>query len=125
MGGALVASPQKDLVRVLSKSYPGRASASPIIDLVITLLELGTSGLQELYRNRISCLSLLVDGLAAVGRKYSQRLLLVPENSISIGLTISPSTDSVQEGKSNEIQPSRIGSMVFIIILYLHLSLLF
>ena len=52
----------------IAKNYPGRASMSPVLDLFITLLEIGKSGkaLKQDLSNVISLrLILLVSGLHA------------------------------------------------------------
>jgi hypothetical protein len=50
--GAIVAGPSKKFIEEVNKAYPGRASASPIIDLFITLLSLGVSGWKRLLQER-------------------------------------------------------------------------
>ena len=46
VGGAIVAAPRSStyLVEAVNKVYPGRASASPSLDLFMTLLHWGASG---------------------------------------------------------------------------------
>lgn len=42
VGGSLIySSKKKDIVDQINKLYPGRASGGPIIDLFITLLNMG------------------------------------------------------------------------------------
>ena len=42
VGGSIVYSPKKgEIVESINKFYPGRASSAPIIDLFVTLLEMG------------------------------------------------------------------------------------
>jgi hypothetical protein len=50
--GAIVAGPSKKFIAELNKAYPGRASASPLVDLFITLLSLGVAGWKKLLRER-------------------------------------------------------------------------
>ena len=53
VGGAIVASTQNEqLIDDVSKCYPGRASASPIIDLFITLLSMGANTYKSLLNQR-------------------------------------------------------------------------
>lgn len=52
VGGAIVAGPDKKFIEEINKAYPGRASASPIIDLFITLLSLGASGWKKILKER-------------------------------------------------------------------------
>lgn len=50
VGGSFIYSPKKSasLIEKISKNYPGRASISPILDLFITLLQMGKKTLLEL-----------------------------------------------------------------------------
>ena len=91
VGGAIVSSPNPILIDNLSKLYPGRASASPIIDLFITLLSMGKNNFKNLHEERLRCLPLLINGLNSLANKYSQRVLICPHNTISIGFTLSSS----------------------------------
>lgn len=51
VGGSLIYSPKrKALCDKISKLYPGRASASPIIDLFITFLQMGEGTLKQLLK---------------------------------------------------------------------------
>ncbi len=50
--GAIVAGPDSAFIESINSAYPGRASASPIIDLFITLLSLGSVGYKRLLRER-------------------------------------------------------------------------
>ncbi len=54
----------------------------------ITLLQLGEEGLRRLYTERMQHLPLLIDGLDRISRRYKQRVLVVPKNSISIGMSL-------------------------------------
>jgi O-phospho-L-seryl-tRNASec:L-selenocysteinyl-tRNA synthase len=59
VGGAIVTSPNNEFLDLISRTYPGRASMSPILDLFITLLEMGKNGYDELRKKR----HLLVNGI--------------------------------------------------------------
>ena len=89
VGGAVVASPHPEHIAWISKMYPGRASISPILDLFMTLLSMGRTGLQTLVRERLRLLPVLIDGLGRLAAKHGERLLLSPTNSISIALSLS------------------------------------
>ncbi|KAL0246924.1 hypothetical protein GEMRC1_008130 [Eukaryota sp. GEM-RC1] len=51
VGGSIVAG-KRDLVQNVSNSWPGRASISPILDFLITVLSLGKSKIIELFVQR-------------------------------------------------------------------------
>ena len=52
VGGAIIAGPDKKLINEISASYPGRASATPSIDMFITLLSMGVRGYKQLLNIR-------------------------------------------------------------------------
>lgn len=63
----------------------GRASSSPIIDLFITLLSLGSKEYISLVKERKQLYQELKEGLAKVASRFGQRVLETPGNNISIG----------------------------------------
>lgn len=67
VGGAVIASAQRDAVQSVSQLYPGRASVSAALDILITLLEMGTQTYRKLLADRkarrFACLTACV-GLA-------------------------------------------------------------
>ena len=52
VGGSIVASRHASFIKALSQMYPGRASAAPVVDLCITLLEMGLDGYKRLLAER-------------------------------------------------------------------------
>lgn len=88
VGGSVVFSPQTNgLIEQVEKSYPGRASASPIIDLFITLLQLGEPGWKNIlherennYRNSRTILTQLLEPKGI-------KILSSPKNDVSIALS--------------------------------------
>ena len=53
VGGAIVATSQDSkFIDEISRSYPGRASIAPILDLFITLLSMGIKGYKSLLKER-------------------------------------------------------------------------
>ena len=121
VGGAIIASPDADKVSLVSKMYPGRASMAPIMDLFITLLSMGRSGLATLVQERLRLLPLLIERVGAVARRHGERVLVSPHNTISVGVTLS-SLDSAltarDEGAEDAKNTNRkglsfLGSMLF------------
>ncbi|MHA1452057.1 MAG: O-phosphoseryl-tRNA(Sec) selenium transferase [Promethearchaeota archaeon] len=47
VGGAIIASPNKELVKNISEIYAGRASSAPILHFVVSMLSMGMKGFQE------------------------------------------------------------------------------
>ncbi len=85
VGGAIIASFNEEIVEMISKSYPGRASASQSVDLLITLLSMGVDGYKNLLKERKECFSYLKEELNKMAIKYDERVLNTPNNPISIG----------------------------------------
>ncbi|XP_038831483.1 O-phosphoseryl-tRNA(Sec) selenium transferase-like [Salvelinus namaycush] len=52
VGGAIIAGFNKSFIQEISRMYPGSASASPSLDVLITLLTLGASGYRKLLAER-------------------------------------------------------------------------
>lgn len=52
VGGSVVVSPKSNcsLVQNISKAYPGRASVSAHLDILITLLHWGTRGWSKVFK---------------------------------------------------------------------------
>ena len=88
VGGAIVASPSKEVIMSISKMYPGRASSAPILDLFITMLSMGASGFKQLLDDRRAMYEYLKRVLSKVGEKYGSRILETGKNDISIGIII-------------------------------------
>mmetsp|Transcript_19865 Transcript_19865/g.61480 ORF Transcript_19865/g.61480 Transcript_19865/m.61480 type:complete len:467 (-) Transcript_19865:252-1652(-) len=106
VGGAVVASSDKDLVAHVAKSYPGRASATPTRDLFITLLHLGRHGWRSLLAEREALVDPFRAKLAEVARKHGERVLDGDFNRISCAVSLT----TVGHDK-NAI--TKFGSMLF------------
>uniref|UniRef100_A0A3P8N745 O-phosphoseryl-tRNA(Sec) selenium transferase n=1 Tax=Astatotilapia calliptera TaxID=8154 RepID=A0A3P8N745_ASTCA len=52
VGGAIIAGFDESFIQEISKMYPGRASASPSLDVLITLLTLGVCGYKKYLSER-------------------------------------------------------------------------
>lgn len=89
VGGAIIASNDKELLNNISQLYPGRASISPILDLFITLLSLGSLGYTNLLNTRQELMSYLHLKLNEFALKHKERLLDTRNNPISIAMTLS------------------------------------
>ncbi|KAH3707970.1 O-phosphoseryl-tRNA(Sec) selenium transferase-like [Dreissena polymorpha] len=102
VGGCLVAGFDKNLVQEISKTYPGRASASPSLDLFITLLSLGVSGYKRSLIDRKLMYAYLQEELTKCAKRNNLRALDISHNPISCAISL-PECDNVTE----------IGSMLF------------
>jgi O-phospho-L-seryl-tRNASec:L-selenocysteinyl-tRNA synthase len=115
VGGSIVASPSEDVVRRVAKSYPGRASASPALDVFITLLQMGQTGYLELLRRRAQLANgAFRDMVRRVAAKHGERLLETPRNTISFAVTLSANVVDVQPGVEAAAEGlTAFGSMLF------------
>ncbi|KAK7110099.1 hypothetical protein V1264_014027 [Littorina saxatilis] len=107
VGGSIIAGFDKEFVELIGKTYPGRASATPSMDLLITLLSLGSSGYKKLLADRKEMFEYLQHNLSVCAANAEERLLNTRGNPISMGITLSLENDS--DGKL----ATEIGSMLF------------
>ena len=99
VGGALILSPNSKVIESISKNYPGRASASPMVDLFITLLSMGLDGYKSILEERVRLVGLFRESLEQVAHVFGERVLNCPRNTISFGLTL----DNLVRINDNEI----------------------
>ncbi|NXU58714.1 SPCS transferase, partial [Turnix velox] len=85
VGGAIIAGFNESFIQEISKMYPGKASASPSLDVLITLLSLGASGYKQLLKERKEMFSYLLSELKKLADNHNERLLDTPHNPISLG----------------------------------------
>ncbi|XP_004847256.1 O-phosphoseryl-tRNA(Sec) selenium transferase isoform X2 [Heterocephalus glaber] len=107
VGGAIIAGFNDSFIQEISKMYPGRASASPSLDVLITLLSLGSNGYKKLLKERKEMFSYLSDQLKKLSEAYCERLLQTPHNPISLAVTLK--TLDAQHDKA----VTQLGSMLF------------
>lgn len=120
VGGAVVISPSEKVVQNVGKVYAGRASSSPVLDLFITLLSMGLSGYKRLLSERNQALKDFSTRLHNVAKKYGERLLHCPSNTISFGITLDNlarriNNDETEADYVNSVSTeiSYFGSMLF------------
>lgn len=110
VGGAIVAGFDEKFIDAVSKTYPGRASATPSIDLFITLLSLGSTGYQQLLQQRKEVYIYLSEGLSKVATAHGERLLSTKGNPISLAISLERVTQGLELNASGITQ---LGSMLF------------
>lgn len=114
VGGAIVAAPGGQLVDKISALYPGRASMSPVLDLFITLLNLGASGWTGLLQERKENAKWFEERLTTVATKQGLRVLKVPANKISFCIDISSlGRPAGAEGQEDMDHLTFLGSALF------------
>ncbi|XP_021371974.1 O-phosphoseryl-tRNA(Sec) selenium transferase-like [Mizuhopecten yessoensis] len=88
VGGSIIAGFDDKLLERISKTYPGRASMSPTMDLFITLLSMGSKGYKTLVKQRKELHTYLQTSLSQCAAKHRQRLLNITHNHISMAMTL-------------------------------------
>ena len=107
VGGAVVATFKKnDFLHKVASTYAGRASASPAIDLLMTFLQMGRSGVKKLLTVRKENYSYMKTALVNLVEKHNEKVLKTNHNQISIAITLT-SLQQIPRGVAE------IGSMLF------------
>ncbi|EED92493.1 hypothetical protein THAPSDRAFT_262555, partial [Thalassiosira pseudonana CCMP1335] len=113
VGGALILSPDSNVIETISKNYPGRASSSPMVDLFITLLSMGLNGYKGILEERKRLTELFGQSLQRVATVFGETVLNCPRNTISFGMTLD--NLATINGSDDELNSliTKFGSMLF------------
>ncbi len=87
VGGAVIASPNKDIITKISQSYAGRASATPVVNFLISMLSLGINGYQNLLKEQKKNRELLEKMLEGTAEKINERILNI-FNPVAVALSL-------------------------------------
>ncbi|MFX1496561.1 MAG: O-phosphoseryl-tRNA(Sec) selenium transferase [Promethearchaeota archaeon] len=87
IGGAIIASPHKEKIIKISQAYAGRASATPIVNILISILSLGLKGYQKLITTQQKNRKLLQQKIENVAKKINERILDV-FNPVAVAMTL-------------------------------------
>ncbi|MBY8985828.1 MAG: O-phosphoseryl-tRNA(Sec) selenium transferase [Candidatus Lokiarchaeota archaeon] len=87
IGGALIASPTNESIDKISQAYAGRASATPIVNFLISMLSLGISGYQKLIKEQMENRKILEEKLSVLAKKINERILDV-FNPVAVALSL-------------------------------------
>jgi O-phospho-L-seryl-tRNASec:L-selenocysteinyl-tRNA synthase len=87
VGGAIIGSPIEETLIKISQSYPGRASASPIVDFLISMLSLGVSGYNKLLKKQKENRKILEEKLNDLSQKINERVLKI-FNPVAVAMTL-------------------------------------
>ncbi|XP_068612000.1 O-phosphoseryl-tRNA(Sec) selenium transferase [Brachionichthys hirsutus] len=107
VGGAVVAGFDASFIQEISQMYPGRASATPSLDVLVTLLGLGAGGYKKLLSERKEVYSFLAEELKTLAAAHGERLLHTPHNPISLAMSL----DHLQVGSGKAV--TQLGAMLF------------
>jgi len=87
VGGSLIASPAKENIIKISQTYAGRASATPVVNFLISMLSLGINGYQKLIEEQQQNRKLLEEKLSIVAKKLNERILEI-YNPVAVALSL-------------------------------------
>lgn len=88
IGGSLIYSSNEEIINKVKKNYPGRASLSPVLDLFITLLEMGKNKYKLFIHERKEKYKKLKEKMQIIALKYNERILENPNNKISLAISL-------------------------------------
>lgn len=75
VGGAVITSPNADLIETISKCYAGRASASPVVQLLVSLLSMGKQGYLSRIEKQQQNRKILQDALINVAKEFNEHII--------------------------------------------------
>ncbi|XP_051898506.1 O-phosphoseryl-tRNA(Sec) selenium transferase isoform X1 [Pristis pectinata] len=107
VGGAIVAGFDDVFIQEISKMYPGRASASPSVDVLITLLSLGVNGYKRLLKERKEMFTYLSNEIKKLSETHGERLLETSNNTVSLAMSLK------RFHEHNDKSVTQLGSMLF------------
>ena len=87
IGGAVIASPEKEKILKISQSYAGRASATPIVNFLISMLSLGISKYQKLLDEQQQNRKLLEEKMNELAVKLDERVLNI-FNPVAVAISL-------------------------------------
>ncbi|MFW9989707.1 MAG: O-phosphoseryl-tRNA(Sec) selenium transferase [Candidatus Odinarchaeota archaeon] len=87
VGGSLIASPIKENISKISQAYAGRASATPVVNFLISMLSLGISGYQKLITEQQQNRTVLENKLREVVESINERILDV-FNPVAVAVSL-------------------------------------
>lgn len=87
VGGAIIASPNEEVITKISQAYAGRASATPIVNFLISMLSLGIEGYQQLLEEQQKNRKLLEDKMQKVAGKIEERILNI-FNPVAVAMSL-------------------------------------
>jgi O-phospho-L-seryl-tRNASec:L-selenocysteinyl-tRNA synthase len=87
VGGAVIASPLKEKIVKVSQAYAGRASATPVVNFLISMLSLGIKGYQKLIGEQQQNRKILETKLRQIAEKLNERILDI-YNPVAVALSL-------------------------------------
>ncbi|MHA1298381.1 MAG: O-phosphoseryl-tRNA(Sec) selenium transferase [Candidatus Helarchaeota archaeon] len=100
IGGAIVASPNKDFLEKINQTYAGRGNAAPVVQFLAAILTLGISKYERLRDEQEANLKLLKNSLSKIADKYGERILEI-ENPVAVAISM------------NNRNPKKVGAALY------------
>ena len=87
IGGAVISSPNKEIINKISQAYAGRASATPIVNFLISMLSLGINGYKKLMAEQKENRHLLEEKMKDFAKKIGERILNI-FNPVAVAMSL-------------------------------------
>ena len=87
VGGAIIASPVVNVITKISRAYAGRASATPVVNFLISMLSMGITGYQKLLDQQKQNRILLEEKFQQVADKHNEKILKV-YNPVAVAMSL-------------------------------------
>lgn len=87
VGGSVIASPKEGTIDKISQAYAGRASATPIVNFLISMLSLGLNGYKELLETQQQNRKRLELKMKAFAEKIGERILDI-FNPVAVAMSL-------------------------------------
>ncbi len=87
VGGAVITSPNPNLINAISKCYAGRASASPVVQLLVSLLSMGKQGYLSRIEIQQQNRKFLEDSLKTVANEFNEHIIRC-NNPVSCAMSL-------------------------------------
>ena len=87
VGGAVITSPYEDIITKISEAYAGRASATPVVNFLISMLSLGLNGYQNLIDEQKKNRELLEKRLKETAKKINEKILEI-FNPVAVAISL-------------------------------------
>jgi O-phospho-L-seryl-tRNASec:L-selenocysteinyl-tRNA synthase len=88
VGGSLIYSPNSQITEKIKNNYPGRASLSPLLDLFITLLEMGKNKYKFLIQDRKNKYTIFKEAMKKLAAEFDEKIIENPNNKISLCMSL-------------------------------------
>uniref|UniRef100_A0AC34G6G7 O-phosphoseryl-tRNA(Sec) selenium transferase n=1 Tax=Panagrolaimus sp. ES5 TaxID=591445 RepID=A0AC34G6G7_9BILA len=89
VGGSIISSSNKEMITKVGKLYPGRASAVPSRDFLLTILHMGKTGLLKMMEERNEIYNLLARKMKEFAVEICEEIVEPEGNGISLAMSLS------------------------------------